>query len=122
MDAALFVIGAVWIVLGTWTVLYTEGFRRAYGGMMKVVPLKVLGVIPIIMGVLIILSPIRSELFWLVVGILAVAKGVVLFGIPRERGERYLDWWKEEASEVLLRLGGLISVILGVFLALAVSG
>ena len=89
--------------------------------MMQVVPMKVFGVIPVIMGVIIILSPIRSELFWLVIGILAVAKGVILFGLPRERGERYLEWWKEEASEVLLRLGGLMTVILGVYLVLAVS-
>jgi uncharacterized protein YjeT (DUF2065 family) len=120
MNIVVDIIGGIWIVLGTISVLYTDGFRRSIGGFMLKFPPKVLGVVPFVMGgLLLIASPwSRSPSLLVVLGALGVLKGIFLFVLQSDKARSLLRWWQEKASEVVLRLSGLLLVILGVFLVL----
>jgi uncharacterized protein YjeT (DUF2065 family) len=122
MESVLSVIGAIWIVVGTVEVLYSDKFRKVVASIVNKIPPKFFAVIPLVMGVLLMISASASHSFWLVeiLGILAVAKGVLLFGLPREKVRRMFNWWTEKVSEVTWRLCGLVLVILGVFLVLKI--
>ncbi len=118
MEAVLYIVGALWIVLGTFLVLYTERARKWSVAINESIPLRVMAFIPIVIGGLLMLSAPWSHSFWLVeaVGLLALAKGLLLLFIGRDKAEALLDWWDNTASDVTWRFGGLIGVILGVFL------
>jgi uncharacterized membrane protein HdeD (DUF308 family) len=121
MEAVLYVIGALWIIAGTLTVLYTESSREWFARLTKPIPLKALAFVPIVMGGLLMLAAPASHTFWLVeaVGVLAVLKGLLLLLIPREQQIAWLfAWWRERASDVTWRFAGLLGVILGVFIVL----
>jgi hypothetical protein len=121
METVLYIIGALWIILGTFTVLYTDRSRAWSAALIGAVPMKALAFIPILSGVLLMLSAPWSHSFWLVeaVGALAVLKGLLLLLLPMgEHGRSLVSWWQEKASEVTWRFAGLIGVILGVFLVL----
>ena len=120
MEAVLYIVGALWIVVGTLTVLYTDTARRWFVGLLRSVPAKVLAIFPIVLGGLLMLSAAWSHSFWLVeaVGVLAVLKGALLLLLHQDRSASVLTWWQERASDVTWRFGGLILVILGVFLVL----
>jgi hypothetical protein len=120
MEAVLYIVGALWIVVGTLTVLYTDTARRWSLRFTHAIPVKLLAVFPIVLGGLLMLSAAWSHSFWLVeaVGILAVMKGALFLLLRQDRAAAVLAWWQERASDVTWRFGGLILVILGVFLVL----
>ncbi len=120
MEAILYIVGAFWIVVGTFTILYTDTARRWSADFVRSIPAKVLAIFPIVLGGLLMLSAAWSHSFWLVeaVGVLAVLKGALLLLLNQDRSASVLRWWQERASDVTWRFGGLILVILGVFLVL----
>lgn len=121
MEAVLYAVGGIWIVSGTFVVLYTERARRWFSAVSGLIHFKVLAFCPVIVGVLLMIAAPTSHTFWLVEGIgaLAVIKGLLLFLIPKqEQREWLLGWWRQRASDVTWRFSGLLGVILGVFLVL----
>jgi|Deesub1362A_J573_1020465.scaffolds.fasta_scaffold00630_10 glucose uptake protein GlcU len=122
MEALLYILGGLWIVVGTFGVLYTEAFRRSVSGLSQKFPFRGWAVVVLLMGGLLILSALWTNSFWVaaILGILVAAKGVVLFFLPKEKGKRLMGWFQETASEVTLRFWTLLLVILGVFLVLRV--
>lgn len=122
MEALLYILGGLWIVVGTFGVLYTEAFRGSISGLSRKFPLRGWAVVVLVMGGLLILSAWWTNSFWVVaaLGILLSAKGIVLLLLSRERGERLMAWFQDSASEVTLRFWALLLVILGVFLVLRV--
>ena len=121
METVLYVIGALWIILGTFMVLYTERARKWFAVTLGAIPSKALAFLPIVAGGLLMLSAPWSHTFWLVeaVGMLSVLKGLLLLLIPsRENGLGPVNWWRDRASDVSWRFAGLVGVILGVFLVL----
>jgi hypothetical protein len=122
MEAVLSIIGAIWVVLGSFSVLYTDRFRNGVGGLTSRIPPRVLAVVPLVMGVLLMISAPASHSFWLVeiLGILALVKGLLIFGLRRKWVQGIFAWWQRRVSEVAWRLCGLILVILGVFVVLKV--
>ncbi|MEJ5376794.1 MAG: hypothetical protein WHX93_09470 [bacterium] len=121
METVLYVIGATWIVMGTFVVLYTERARKWWVAITDPIPFKALAFCPILVGVLLMIAAPTTHTFWLVeaVGALAVIKGLLLLLIPKEEHRRWLmSWWRERSSDVTWRFWGLLGVILGVFLVL----
>jgi hypothetical protein len=118
MEAVLYIVGALWIVLGTFSILYTDRARRWCATVNGSIPLRVMAFVPVVIGGLLMLSAPWSHSFWLVeaLGLLALAKGLLLLFIGRDKAETLVDWWDNRASEVTWRFVGLIGVILGVFL------
>ncbi len=120
MEAVLYVLGALWIVSGSFVVLYTERARRWFAAVIGAIPLNATAFLAVVTGVLLMLSAPWSHSFWLVeaLGVLALIKGALLLLLRGGRGEWLPNWWVQRASDVTWRLGGLIGVILGVFLVL----
>jgi uncharacterized membrane protein HdeD (DUF308 family) len=120
MEAVLYVVGALWIVVGSFVVLYTEKARRWSRAILRAISLKAVALLAIVTGVLLMLSAPWSHSLWLVeaLGALALIEGALLLLLRGERGDWLSNWWMERASDVTWRLGGLIGVILGVFLVL----
>jgi uncharacterized protein YjeT (DUF2065 family) len=66
-------------------------------------------------GVLLILSAGASGAPWFIVimGILAIVKGVYFLLAPHGQTEALLSWWFESAQDRTYRFWGLIMVLLG---------
>jgi uncharacterized protein YjeT (DUF2065 family) len=112
-----FLYGAsvLFVVLGAFVVLYTDW---AQAWMKRVLGHKhthLFGLIPLVFGVLMAISAAWSEVFWLVLilGLIALAKGLYLLFARREQVRVLAAWLMDEPSDQVLRLGGLIMVVLG---------
>ena len=75
-------------------------------------------------GLLVVLgsSVEQRSWFWIAIGSLAIAKALLLLGLPAHRRDRLLSWWCARPPW-LQRLGGAVTVILATLLAIhAVRG
>jgi len=116
MAIVLYIISILWIVAGVFLVIYTEGTREFYKKLFLRDRVKWMGVIPFIFGAVLVAGAFYDErVFWLaiILGILALAKGVYIFFAPSSQIKDLLDWWFNRAGDGTLRLFGLIIFILG---------
>ena len=116
MNIVLYVLAILWIVIGTFLVLYTESTQEVLKKLFFTDHFRWLAALPLIFGILLVVGAFsHKEMFWLVfvLGVLGILKGVFLIIGPSVQIKRLLDWWFHKASERTIRLNGLISVILG---------
>jgi amino acid transporter len=116
MTIVLYIIAILWIVVGTFIVIYTEGTREFYKKLFLRDNVKWMAVLPFIFGVILVVGAFYCErLFWLaiILGILALAKGVYIFLAPSSQIKGLLDWIFNRATDGSIRLFGLIIFILG---------
>lgn len=116
MTVALYILAILWIVLGTFLVLYTESTKEIFKKLFFTDHIRWVAPLPLIFGILLVVGAFyHKEMFWLVfvLGVLGVLKGVFLIVGPSAQIKKLLDWWFHKASETTIRLNGLISVILG---------
>jgi hypothetical protein len=116
MQVAVLIISLLWIVLGVLLILYTQESRNFLRKLFYLERVRVLAIIPLILGCILVIGAFYGpSILWLVLilGLLAVAKG--LYGIlgPMARIKQSLDWWYYRAEERTIRLCGLIIFILG---------
>ncbi|HIC91252.1 MAG TPA: hypothetical protein EYP21_04165 [Syntrophaceae bacterium] len=114
----LFAIGALWIALGTFSVLYTEKARKTLTGLIEGGNPKILAVIPLIIGLLLVISIKSSShlLYPLILGVLAIAKGLYFIFGKRETTDALIKWWLKDVSETTYRFWGIVAIVLGIFL------
>ncbi|MBL7158124.1 MAG: DUF2065 family protein [Candidatus Omnitrophica bacterium] len=109
----LYVLSILWIVAGTLMIFAPEVIRKKVIPKIKDLPLKKIGIIPIAIGVFIILSAQfnRHTLFVVILGILAIAKGV--FAIAAT--EKFAKWQNKllQAKMNTYRIMGGVIIILG---------
>ena len=75
-----------------------------------------MAVLPFIFGVVLVVGAFYCEsVFWLaiILGILALAKGVYIFFAPSSQIKGLLDWIFNRATDGSIRLFGLIIFVLG---------
>jgi hypothetical protein len=116
MTVVLYILAILWIVAGTFLVLYTESTKEVFRKLFFTDHFRWLAALPLIFGVILVLGAFsHKDMFWLVfvLGLLGLLKGVFLIMGPSAQIKRLLDWWFHKASERTIRLNGLISVILG---------
>lgn len=116
MNIVLYVLAILWIVIGTFLVLYTKSTQEVLKKLFFTDHFRWLAALPLIFGILLVVGAFsHKEMFWLVfvLGVLGILKGVFLIIGPSVQIKRLLDWWFHKASERTIRLNGLISVILG---------
>jgi hypothetical protein len=116
MATVLYVISILWIVAGVFFVIYTDGTREFYKKLFLRDSVKWMAVIPFIFGVVLVLGAFYDErVFWLaiILGILALAKGVYIFFAPSSQIKGLLEWLFNRAGGGTIRLFGLIIFILG---------
>jgi uncharacterized protein YjeT (DUF2065 family) len=116
MTVVLYILAILWIVVGTFLVLYTESTKEVFKKLFFIDHIRWMAALPLIFGILLLVGAFyHKEMFWLVfvLGVLGVLKGVFLIVGPSAQIKKLLDWWFHKASERTIRLNGLISVILG---------
>ena len=115
----LYFVSIMWIVSGTALIIYTDQTRRLLKRLFYVENLKIFSLIGIVLGLFLVIGGSFSrDIFWLslVLGLLAMAKGVYFFKASREDVRRLFDWWYEGASDETIRFWSLVTLILGILI------
>jgi hypothetical protein len=114
----LYLVSIVLVVIGGVIILWTDWTRETLKGVLARKSIRLLGLIPLVFGILLVISSGWSEIFWLVflLGLIALAKGAYLLFGSREQIDTATSWWLDKASDQLHRLSGLISLVLGMAL------
>ena len=116
----LYAISIVWIILGALLVVAPGPMKdKFFSKLLKNVNLKKISVIPIIIGILLLLSAPYNMYAPLVtiLGILAIIKGILTI-VATEMMERITDWWLQ-ASNNVCRIWGIAIIIIG---AIVITG
>ncbi len=121
MNWFLYLMGSLWLIIGILIVLYTNSAIELINGLMEKGNWRVLGLLPFSIGILLTISAWWSKFFWtiLVLGLLAVLKGIFYLFAPLAQIEKFMTYWRNQTSEVVYRLWGLIAVLLGIFVLVA---
>ncbi len=111
----LFLVGLLWIAVGSGYILYTRQFREVMGNLIKGSNEKIIAGLAVVFGILFILgaSQTRHSGFVIFLGIIAIAKGVFIFLDPQGYWQKVKAWYLDQASDQTFRLFGIIALILG---------
>lgn len=119
MRLFLIVFSLLWIALGATIVLHTGRARGRLKEMILGVNVRLWAALAVLLGMIFLVAAFAvQEVFWLalVLGILALAKGVYFAVSPLQQVRSLLEWWSDRATETTIRLWGLVSFTLGVML------
>jgi hypothetical protein len=111
----IYLFSIAWIASGGFLILNTDQYREVMGKVTARMGRVPMAVTAAVIGLLLVLSA-RGSLnagVIAVIGILAMAKGVVFFLNPNRIFEKTLRWWLEDAADQTYRLAGIIALILG---------
>jgi hypothetical protein len=78
-----------------------------------------MAIFPLVLGLFLVVGAFfYQELYWvaLVLGIVAIVKGVYGVVGPSSQVKSILEWWLDKADDSTIRLWGLISFTLGIAL------
>jgi len=111
----IYLFSILWVASGGFLILYTDQYRELMRKLIDRMGRVPLAVTAVVIGLLLILSARGSVNAGViaVIGILAMAKGVVFFLNPNRIFEKILRWWLEDAVDQTYRLAGIIALILG---------
>ena len=111
----LYGLALFWIAVGSLFILYTEASRRVLRDFMGETKPRFLAFLPMAVGVLLIISARASGATWFIVilGLLAIGKGVYFLLGPAGQTEALFAWWFKSAQDRTYRFSGLIMVVLG---------
>jgi uncharacterized protein YjeT (DUF2065 family) len=111
----LYFISVVFISIGSCIILYTSDTRNTIKMLLSSTNRIVLSTLPLVLGVLMIISASVSLHPWLVrlLGFIGLIKGLFVFLNPKGMYEKILHWCLASASDQSYRLMGILTVILG---------
>jgi hypothetical protein len=111
----LYGVAFFWVAAGTLFILYTEESRRFLKVFMAGTKPRAFAFIAMVVGLLLIISAWASGAFWfiLILGLLAIGKGVYFLFGPHGQITALLTWWIKSVQDRTHRLWGLIMVLLG---------
>ena len=110
----LYLLGIFWIVMGTLLVFVPKLLKRKLFVKLQNIPLKKIGSVPLIIGVLLVLaaSHNRYTAFVVILGLLAIAKGIGCI-VATEKMQKIQDWWLNKASNNIYRILGIVIILIG---------
>ena len=117
MNIALYIVAILWIVIGVFIILYTERTMKILKKLFFTEKVRALSIVPIIFGIVLVIGAfVCTQVFFLslVLGVLALLKGLYLIMGPMPQIKRLMDWWLNKASTSYIRLCGLIIFVLGI--------
>ena len=117
MRVFLLVFSIPWIALGVTLILYTEKVRSFFHRSFPEDNIRLIAPLPMIVGLIFLAcSYSQGEIFplFLILGSLAVAKGIYFLFGPIPQIKSLMDWWSVRASEVTLRAWGIVTLVLGI--------
>jgi uncharacterized protein YjeT (DUF2065 family) len=116
----LFVVGLLWVMAGTLGLFATRFTREQYVSKFKIGDPRKWSPLPLVAGVLFLLSASSSSqvTFIVVVGLLALLKGLIFLFAPREKVKRMIEWWLEGSDKMYRVWAG---VVIGLGVAILVT-
>jgi len=117
MNIALYIVAILWIIIGVFILLYTERTMKIFKKVFPTKRVRVLSIFPIIFGIVLVIGAfVCTQVFFLslILGALALLKGLYLIMGPMPQIKRLMDWWFNKASASYIRLCGLIIFVLGI--------
>ncbi|MBW1744485.1 MAG: hypothetical protein JRJ47_13815 [Deltaproteobacteria bacterium] len=111
----LFVIALVYIMFGTLLLFATGLTREQYIPKFRIGDPRKLGPLPLVAGILFLLAASSSSqpTFIIVLGLLALVKGLIFLFGPREKVIRMMEWWLE-GSDNKFKVWAVIAIGLGI--------
>ena len=111
----LYALSLFYISFGCCSILYTGETRKVVRNIFSNMNQKIFSALPFIFGILFILSATATSIPWLFrfIGLMAVIKGVVFFLIPKDRYDKFMDWYLNSLSGQTYRLAGILGIMLG---------
>jgi len=119
MIIALYFVAILWIVIGTFLIVYTERTMEVLKKLLFIERVRLLAILPVIFGIILIVGAFAyTQIFWLslILGLLSLIKGVYLVIGPLLQIKALINWWCNTASAGIIRLCGLIIFALGMVL------
>lgn len=116
MVIVMYIISILWIAWGSFLIIDTRPAREFWGKLFFRENIRLFGIVPFIFGLILVVGAFYSgKMFWLalILGLLALLKGVYLFIGRQPQIMNLLEWWSSRASDGTIRLFGLITFILG---------
>ena len=106
-------LAILWVAMGTLMIFAPEVLRKKLFAKLKELPLKKVGIIPLVIGILLLLAAIykRYHLFIVLLGLLSIAKGIYCI-VATEKMAKMQDWWLG-AKKKVYRIFGIVIIILG---------
>jgi len=111
----LFVIALVYIMFGT-LLLFATGFTRdQYVSKLKIDDPRKWSPLPLVGGLLFLLSASSSSqaIFIIVLGLLALLKGLIFLFGPQEKVKSMIEWWIK-GSDKTYKVGAVFVIALGI--------
>ena len=111
----LFAIGIIWVMCGTFMLFSTQSMREKCYTKLRPRDPRMFSPLAIIVGVLMLLSASSSSqpTFIVILGLIALTKGLVFLFAPREKVKRVIDWWFE-GTDRTQKVWGVLSLALGI--------
>ncbi len=119
MNVILYIIAILWIVMGTFLIIYTERTREFFKKPFLTDRVRLLALLPFIVGLVLIIGAFfNRDMSWFafILGLLAILKGIYFFLAPQQQVKALLEWWFLKAGPGTLRFFGLIGFVIGVAL------
>lgn len=106
-------LAILWVAMGTLMIFAPEVLRKKLFAKLKELPLKKVGIIPLVIGILLLLAAFynRYRLFIVLLGLLSIAKGIYCI-VATEKMAKMQDWWLG-AKKKVYRIFGIVVIILG---------
>ena len=106
-------LAILWVAMGTLMIFAPEILRKKLFAKIKELPLKKVGIAPIVIGVLLLLAALYNTYRFLIVilGLLSIAKGIYCI-VATEKMAKMQDWWLG-AKKKVYRVYGIVVIILG---------
>jgi hypothetical protein len=117
MRVLLLIFSLLWMALGVALILHTEKFRSFFKGLFDQANIRKMAALPLVFGLIFLAGSFsQGEVFplFLIIGALAVSKGIYLLFGPMAQIKDLLEWWSVRASETAIRAWGIVSLVLGI--------
>jgi uncharacterized protein YjeT (DUF2065 family) len=115
MKVIVYLLGFGHIAICSYLILYTRETVDAVKGWFHTYQLKYLSTLPVVIGILFLISASANTHPWVfrIIALLAICEGVVAFTDPQKIYSRMLDWYFGNVSDPTNRLFGIIGIIFG---------
>ena len=111
----LYALSIAWIAGGAWAILYTPQWKSLLKSLLEGTNRLILEGATVAVGLLLLFSTSASRVpaVIAILGVLAIAKGILLYLNPANVFEKTRRWYLETLTEQAHRLLGIVSLVLG---------
>ncbi len=117
MKVLIMVFSLLWMAAGVALILYTGKVRSYLAGRFEKANIRLMAAAPLALGLLFLAASFaQGEIvpLFLILGSLAVAKGIYFLFGPITQIRNVIQWWCEQADEITLRAWGIATLVLGI--------